>query len=80
METLLHKTAAGLGKPTVREAKTETYLPCFAFEHNELSLSAGDLYINEKISVGHIVYLNLIPDRLPSQTLLMVIACNQITN
>lgn len=61
MEMLLHKTAAaGLGKPTVKRSIIEMTLPPFTFEHNELSLLAGDLY--KKISIGHIVYLYLIPD------------------
>lgn len=62
----------------LREAKIEMNSPPFTFEHNELSLLAGDLY--KKISIGHIVYLNLIPDQLQPQTLLMVKACNQITS
>lgn len=61
MEMLLHKAATpGLGKPTVKRSKTEINLPPFTFEHNERSLLAGDLY--KKISIGHIVYLYLIPD------------------
>lgn len=74
---LLHKAAAGLGKPTVKRSRNWNEFASPDSERNELSLLAGDLY--KKISIGHIVYLNLIPDPLQPQTLLMAIACNQIT-
>lgn len=76
---LLLKTAAWFGKPIATEAKIEIYLLLFILQHNELSTLASDLYINQETSVGYIVYLYLVPDQLPPQAGLTVIAYNQMT-